>query len=94
MDRQSFLQFLRASGLTKGACSSRATLASRVERDFNVNLDTVVQNDNATLDLITRIYASAGLTKPQRYNLPNAVRKYYLLRIGRPFGRLCEYAHL
>lgn len=88
MDREGFKKWLCASDLFEAGCASRTSWAARIEKDFKVDMDIIVKDDKTTLDLIEKIYSSNTLTKRQRANFPNAVRKYYEYKNSRILGTL------
>lgn len=72
------------------AVNSRVAKALKVEREFNINLDDVVKNDEAMYDLLLQIQEK--LNDKQCHNAyQNAVRKYYLFVNGKEFPRLNQY---
>lgn len=69
------------------AVNSRVAKALKVEREFNINLDDVVKNDEAMYNLLLQIQEK--LNDKQYHNTyQNAVRKYYLFVNGKEFPRL------
>lgn len=69
------------------AVNSRVARALKVEREFNINLDDVVKNDEAMYNLLLQIQEK--LNDKQYHNTyQNAVRKYYLFVNGKEFPRL------
>ncbi|MGG2947808.1 hypothetical protein AAV833_14380, partial [Geobacillus stearothermophilus] len=72
------------------AVNSRVSRALMVEREFNVNLDDVVKNDEAMYHLLLQIQEKFS-DKLYHGNYQNAVRKYYLFVNGKEFPRLKQY---
>ncbi|SOC41462.1 hypothetical protein [Ureibacillus acetophenoni] len=91
MDEVSFKEFLENSSNISSkekAVRSRISKALKVERDLNVNLDSIVCDDNKTYELLTLI--------PKRMNeqngvYQNAVRKYYEFRNHKKFPKLNDF---
>lgn len=65
------------------AVNSRVAKALKVEREFNINLDDVVKNDEAMYHLLIQIQEKFN-DRLYHNAYQNAVRKYYLfVKIGR-----------
>lgn len=88
MDERGFRKFLEGQGLTDKAINSRITRCNRVEREFNVNLDIVVQSEYNMIEIRKKIYEEYGDRGSLPGNLYNAVRKYYEYRNGREMPRI------
>ncbi|MFJ8236345.1 hypothetical protein ACIQ34_11425 [Ureibacillus sp. NPDC094379] len=70
------------------AVRSRVAKALKVERDLNINLDSIVCDDRKTYELLISI--------PQKMNeqngvYQNAVRKYYEFKNHKKFPRLSDF---
>ena len=88
MDDNGYRRFLEGQNLSDKAINSRVTRANRVEREFNVNLDFVVQNEESMIELRSRIYDKYGSSGSISGNLYNAVMKYYSFRNERLMPRV------
>lgn len=88
MDEYGYRNFLHNEGLTDKAINPRITRANRVEREFSVNLDYAIQDDERMLDLRKQIYDSYGGDGSLPGNLYNAVTKYYKFKNGREMHRV------
>lgn len=71
------------------AVRSRVSKALKVEKDFIVNLDDIVKDDDSMYKLLIRIQREMN---ENNGNYQNAVRKYYMYRNGKEFPRLKDYA--
>ena len=69
------------------AVNSRVAKALKVEREFNINLDDVVKNDEAMYHLLIQIQEKFN-DRLYHNAYQNAVRKYYLFVNGKEFPRL------
>jgi SMC interacting uncharacterized protein involved in chromosome segregation len=72
------------------AVNSRVAKALKVEREFNIDLDNVVKNDEDMYNLLLQIQEKFS-DKLYHGNYQNAVRKYYLFVNGKEFPRLKQY---
>ncbi|RDE32260.1 hypothetical protein DV713_17345 [Parageobacillus thermoglucosidasius] len=72
------------------AVNSRVARALRVEREFNVDLDDIVKNDEAMYHLLLQIQEKLN-DRLYHNAYQNAVRKYYLFVNGKEFPRLKQY---
>lgn len=72
------------------AVNSRVKRALKVEREFNIDLDNVVKNDDDMYHLLLQIQEKLR-DKLYHGNYQNAVRKYYLFVNGKEFLRLKQY---
>jgi hypothetical protein len=72
------------------AVNSRVAKALKVEREFNINLDDVVKNDEAMYHLLIQIQEKFN-DRLYHNAYQNAVRKYYLFVNGREFPKLKQY---
>lgn len=90
MDDQRFREFLECEGLTDKAINSRITRANRVEREFNVNLNIVVQNEKSMIELRQKIYEKYLGKGSMPGNLYNAVTKYYKYKNGIEMIRISQ----
>ena len=88
MDDIGYRRYLEGEGLTEKAINSRITRANRVEREFKVNLEHVIQNEETMLDLRSKIYETYGNSGSLPGNLYNAVTKYFYFRNDRPMPRI------
>lgn len=88
MDNNGYRSFLESENLTDKAVNSRITRANRVEREFNVNLDIVVQSEETMIDLRKKIYIKYGNEGSAPGNLYNSVTKYYKYRNGAEMKRI------
>lgn len=71
------------------AVNSRMSKGRKIERDLNVDLETVVQDDRATYLTLLRIQKEFG---DKNGAIQNVLRKYYLFTHGKNFPTLaaCE----
>ncbi|AOY75373.1 MULTISPECIES: hypothetical protein [Clostridium] len=90
MDDRGFRDFLEGEGLTDKAINSRLTRANRVEREFNVNLDVVIQSEQNMIEVRQKIYESYGDKGSTPGNLYNAVAKYYKFKNGIEMPRITQ----
>ncbi|WP_427338156.1 hypothetical protein [Caloranaerobacter sp. DY30410] len=88
MDERGFRKFLEGQGLTDNVINSRVTRGNRVEREFNVNLDIVIQSEDNMIEIRRKIYEKYSDKGSLLGNLYNAVRKYYEYRNGREMPRI------
>lgn len=77
MNEERYREFLEGEGITDKAINSRITRANRVEREFGINLDIVVQDEKEMIKLREKIYEKYGAKGSLPGNLYNAVTKYY-----------------
>lgn len=90
MDTEGYRQSLQNENHTNKAINSRITRANRIEREFDINLDYVIQNDARMIELRKRIYERYGGYGTTAGNLYNAATKYYLFRNHREMMRINE----
>ena len=91
MNDKRYKEFLEGEGLTNKAINSRITRANRVEREFNVDLDILVQNQTEMIILRQRIYEKYGNKGSIPGNLYNAVTKYYKCINGTEMERITRF---
>lgn len=70
------------------AVRSRMSKVRMVERQFNMSLDTIVNDDNRMYDTLVRIKQEM---KDTNGNISNALRKYYLFSNRKVFPTLSQY---
>lgn len=63
--------------LTENGINSRMKLCIRVERDYNIDLDSIITDVDKVQLLRRFIYDNEDYTKRQRQNIPNAIKKYF-----------------
>ncbi|WP_185223193.1 hypothetical protein [Parageobacillus thermoglucosidasius] len=93
MKEAEFRKFLMNDSNIKSkvkAVNSRVARALRVEREFNVDLDDIVKNDEAMYHLLLQIQEKLN-DRLYHNAYQNAVRKYYLFVNGKEFPRLKQY---
>lgn len=96
MDNEKFIEFLETVKTDKGAhlsmkaIKARAKWVARVEREFNVSMDSVVTDKEKTLDLVETVMKCESISANQRYNFPNGIRYYFEFRNGTKLGTLRE----
>lgn len=88
LDDCGYRSFLETEGRTDKAIDSRITRANRVEREFNINLDTVIQSEEEMLNLREKIYKVYGGAGSTPGNLYNSVTKYFNYKNRREMPRI------
>jgi hypothetical protein len=91
MNEEGFKRFLIGSSdivSKEKAVNSRVAKALKVERDLNVNLDSIVVDDEKTYHLLLRI---RKVMKEMNGVYQNSVRKYYLFVNQKEFPTINQY---
>lgn len=96
MDNEKFIEFLETVKTDKGehlspkAIKERVKWVGRVEREFNISIDSIIADKEKTLDLIETVMKYDSISTNQRYNFPNGIRYYFEFRNGTKLGTLRE----
>ena len=85
-----FVSFLLSEKTIKSekAVQSRISKARRAMKILNIDLDTIVANDDLMYDSLIILSQNED---PAHSPMQNAVRKYYKFRNGAEFPRLKDY---
>jgi hypothetical protein len=70
------------------AVRSRIAKARKIEQHFNIDLDTIVADDNKMFDILCHIKREQN---DRNGTISNALRKYYQFANGREFPKLSDY---
>ena len=88
---EEFIKFLEndpSISSKEKAVRSRLSKARKVERELDINLDSVVIDDELTYRTLLRIQEVMG---DRNGSIQNSVRKYYLFINGEEFPTIKEY---
>lgn len=91
MREDSFIKFLTLDEHIESkdkAVRSRVSKARKVEKEFNIDLDTVVKDDKLTYEILQRIRVNMN---DKSGAIQNSIRKYYLFVNGEKFPSLLHY---
>lgn len=72
------------------AVNSRLSKARLIEREFEVDLDEIVSDDDKMYETLIRVRQE---TNDHNGNNSNALCKYYEFSNGKRFPKLAEYKH-
>lgn len=93
MRERDFEEYLMSDESIKSklkAVNSRLSKARLIEREFEVDLDEIVSDDDKMYETLIRVKQE---TNDHNGNNSNALRKYYEFSNGKRFPALAEYKH-
>lgn len=88
MRTKEFFEYLIREGRTVKASRYRVAACRKVEMEFDVDLDDVVQFEGSVQELRRKVFDHKDFSTRQRKNYPNATKKYYEFVIGNTLPRL------